>query len=248
MYLVKDGGVGTSSLTFALDSTRVLSQGRFFYRSTLTDSAGYFFFTDLPDDSSYTIRPHMETYSFDPPERSMATGAVTTLFNVAAEENVAPACSAQNLGAVVTAADRKALSLQTFVLNAIDKASIEISSKVKNDTLKQKIEDALGVAQAGTNFAYFEVMNESFALPKIVVQCSTIPPNCVPQSYRATISKYRLHLLTLRRAGLYANRVSSRAMSSRSSSRNEVAKKIRQLHRAALRATKHLPRASVECP
>lgn len=247
VYLVKDRGVGTSSLTFGRDTTRILSQGRFFYRSTLTDSRGYFFFEDLPTDSSYTIRPHMETYTFNPQERSIATGALTTLFNVATQETIAPNCASSNLAAVVTKSDKQALKLQTYVLHAISSANKGIQTKVRDVRERQKIAANLQTAQAGTQFAYFEVMNESFAIPKVTVSCTPVPPHCVEQIYRSTITKYRKHLITLRRAGLYANRVSSRAVTGTPSSRNSVANEIKRLHRVALRATKRLPKQSVEC-
>jgi hypothetical protein len=226
----------------------VLSQGRFFYRSTLTDSRGYFFFADLPADSSYTVRPHMETYTFDPPERSLATGALTTLFNVAAEAAIAPDCSSQNVGAIITTADRKALNLQTYVLQSIASADKGVQKKVQDSAKREKIMNNLDVARAGIGFAYFEVMNESFAIPKVTVNCSAVPPNCVKQSYRSTITKYRKHLITLRRTGLYANRASSRAVSGTQSSRNAIAKEIKRLHRITLRATRRLPKQSIECP
>jgi hypothetical protein len=248
IYLVKDGGAGTSSLTFAMNSSRILSQGRFFYRSTMTDARGYFFFSDLPADASYTIRPHLDTFTFEPSERATATGAVTTLFQIAAEEPVGPSCTSRNFSASVTTSDRKALTLQTYVLKTISAASTQLTKRVRDPEKRSKIENALSVAQAGTDFAYFEVMNESFAIPKVTVQCSSIPPSCVNQSYRSTVSKYRQHLLTLRRAGLYANRVASTSLSGARSSRNKVAREIKRLHRATLRATQRLPRESIECP
>jgi len=190
----------------------------------------------------------METYTFDPPERSLATGALTTLFNVAAEAAIAPDCSSKNLGAVITTSDRKALALQSFVLKTITTANKALQKKVRDSARRDKITGALEVAHAGTDFAYFEVMNESFAIPKITVSCGSVPPNCVKQSYRSTIAKYRKHLVTLRRAGLYANRVSSRDVTGTQSSRNSVAREIKRLHRVALRATHRLPKQSIECP
>lgn len=120
VYLVKNSGAGTSSMSFAFDSSRVLSQGRLFFRSTMTDSKGYFFFSDLPSDSSYTIRPYLDTFTFTPEERSIRTGQLTTLFNVQPEPLPAPACSTQNRSAAIVAADAKALTLQKFILRSIE--------------------------------------------------------------------------------------------------------------------------------
>jgi hypothetical protein len=190
----------------------------------------------------------METYSFDPPERSMSTGSLTSLFYVAAAESFGSSCTVLNRGVAVTKADSKALDLQSFILEAIDTSVKGVQKTVTDDGVRTKIESAMSAAHAGTEFAFLEVMNESFAIPKVEVRCSTIPPTCTGQSYRKTVSNYRSHLLTLRRTGLYANRIASLATTGKPSSRNAVAKKIKQLHRAALRATTRLPRQSVECP
>lgn len=231
-----------------MDSSRVLSQGRLFYRSTTTDARGYFFFPGLPTDASYTVRPQLDTYTFEPPERAITAGALTILFTVGAQAALVPGCTSHNASAVVTAADKKALTLQTFVLDTIGAASKKLTKRVPESEERTKIENALSVAQAGTDFAYLEVMNESYAIPKLTIQCSNLPNSCIRQSYRSTISTYRLHLLTLRRAGLYANRVSSTSISGKPSSRNKTALEIKRLHRAALRSTRRLPRESVECP
>jgi cysteine-rich repeat protein len=248
VYLVKSVGSGASSTRFAFDINRVLSQGRFFYRSTLTDSNGYFFFDDLPAEGSYTIRPHLDTFTFEPAERSIATGQLTTLFNVEPEPLPAPACTTRNQASSVTKADARALTLQRYVLRTIDNATQRLPRQVRDGELQTKIAGALEVAQASTEFAYFEVMNESFALPKMTLLCPTVPPGCTTQSYRATISKYRSHLVTLRRAGLYANRAVSAASPRARSSRNATAREIKRLHRTALRATLRMPKQSVECP
>ena len=248
VYLVKSVGSGASSTSFAFDINRVLSQGRFFYRSTLTDSNGYFFFENLPAEGSYTIRPHLDTFTFEPAERSIATGQLTTLFNVEPEPLPAPACTTRNQASSVTMADARALTLQSYILKTISNATNRIQKQVQDEDLRTKITGALEVAQAGTEFAYFEVMNESFSIPKITLQCPTLPTGCVKQSYRATVSKYRSHLVTLRRAGLYANRAASSASPGARSSRNATAREIKRLHRIALRATLRMPKQSVECP
>jgi cysteine-rich repeat protein len=248
VYLVKNGGAGTSRMSFAFDSSRLLSQGRSFYRSTLTDSKGYFFFSDLPSDSTYTIRPHLDTFTFTPEERSIGTGQLTTLFDVQPRPLPAPACSTQNRSADVVKADRRALVLQRYVLTSIDALLRRVQSSRHDDKQKARIRDVLAVAEAGAQFGYFEVMNESFAIPKVRLSCPSLPPGCVNQSYRNTVAAYRKHLVTLRRTGLYANRIAHSPSSRAPSSRNAIANQIRRLHRAALRATARLPRQSVECP
>jgi hypothetical protein len=248
IYLIMNDGARTARRAVAFDTNRVLSQGRFFYRSTLTDSNGYFFFENLPAEGSYTIRPHLDTFTFEPAERSIATGQLTTLFNVEPEPLPAPACTTRNQASSVTKADARALSLQSYVLKTINNSTQRIQRQVQDEALRNKIQDALEIAQAGTEFAYFEVMNESFAIPKITLQCPTLPSGCVKQSYRTTVSKYRAHLVTLRRAGLYANRAASSASPGARSSRNATAREIKRLHRIALRATLRMPKQSVECP
>ena len=248
VYLVKNGGAGTSRMSFAFDSSRLLSQGRSFYRSTLTNSKGYFFFSDLPTDSSYTIRPYLNTFTFTPEEHSISTGQRTILFNIQPQPLPAPACSAQNRSADIVKTDQKALALQRYVLSSIDALLRRVESSSQDDKQKARIRDVLAMAEAGAQFGYFEVMNESFAIPKVRLSCPALPPGCVNQNYRNTVAAYRKHLVTLRRTGLYANRIAHSPSSRAPSSRNAIANQIRRLHRAALRATARLPRQSVECP
>jgi hypothetical protein len=227
---------------------RVLSQGRLFFRSALTDASGYFRFSGLPEDSSFIIRPHLETYTFEPTERSIATGQVTTLFNVEPSDLNAPTCSRRNTASIITSADAKALALQAYILRTINTSAARIRKEVRDVQSRAKAEKSLAKARANVEFVYYEVMNESFAIPKVTLTCTKVPSQCAKQSYESTVTKYRRHLRTLLQLGLRANRSAGGVLGKPGSSLASIAQKIGRLHRYALQATQRMPTKSVECP
>ncbi|NDC38819.1 MAG: hypothetical protein EBZ48_12340, partial [Proteobacteria bacterium] len=115
VYLIQESGTGAAGVTFGRDGSRILSQGRRLFRSTLTDSRGFFRFEGLAENTSCIVRPQFNTYIFEPAERSIMTGEFAISFTVQPVALNAPTCSRDHQASAVTTSDAKALALQRYV-------------------------------------------------------------------------------------------------------------------------------------
>ncbi len=248
VYLIASRTTDPAGDTFACQTSPGLAPNRIIIRSTLSDANGKYSFRKVPPGSSYTVRPQLHTFSFEPQELSAAAGQATSAFKIKPEPLPAKACSSQSQATAVVEADAKALELQSYVLKVVKLYQERLSAeKPRGKRAEARITRALEVARSGVGFGFCNVMNQSFALPKLTVRCPTTPPACVNASYRKAIAQYRKDLLSLRLGGLYANRNASFEIKGQKSSRNAIAQKIKELHRAALQATKKFKTQGVEC-
>ena len=248
MYLIQEAGTEAAAVTFAGDKSRILSQGRRVFRSALTDSRGFFRFDGLEENTSYVVRPHFNTYTFQPAEQVIKTGQFAISFAVRPVALNAPTCSRDHQAASVTTANAKALALQSYVLRTISSLSTTVQRQVKDSRKRSAAEKALGSAKASGEFAYFEVMNESFEIPKVTLTCSRVPSRCARQSYVASVANYRKHLRTLLQAGVSANRAAATALGKAHKSEDPITRRLTQLHRNAMQDTDDMPTRTVECP
>ncbi len=248
VYLIQESGSQAARITFPRDRSRILSQGRRFFRSTVTDSRGFFRFEGLAENTSYIVRPQFNTYTFEPAERSIRTGQFRTSFTVQAMALTAPTCSRAHQASSVTAADAEALALQRYVLSTISSLSTTVQRQVRDAKKRTAAEKALASAKASGEFAYFEVMNESFEIPKVTLSCSRVPSRCARQSYVASVTNYRKHLRTLLQTGQSANRAAAAALGRAHTSEDNIARRLTQLHRSAMQDTDNMPTRTVECP
>ena len=248
VYLIQESGTGAAGVTFARHKSRILSQGRRFFRSTLTDSRGFFRLEGLAENTSYIVRPQLNTYTFEPAERSKRTGQFRTSFTVQPVALNAPTCSRDHQASSVTGADADALALQRYVLSTISTLSTTVQRQVRDAKKRATAERAFASAKASGEFAYFEVMNESFDIPKVTLTCSRVPSRCARQSYVASVTNYRRHLRTLLQAGVSANRAAATALGKAHKSEDTITRRLTQLHRNAVQDTDDMPTRTVECP
>lgn len=248
MYLIQEAGAEAAAVTFAGDKSRILSQGRRFFRSALTDSRGFFRFDGLAENTSYIVRPHFNTYTFQPAEQVIKTGQFAISFAVQPVALNAPTCSRDHRAASVTTADAKALALQSYVLDTISSLTTTVRKGVKDPKKRSAAERAFALARASGGFAYFEVMNESFEIPKVTLTCSRVPSRCARQSYVASVTNYRKHLRILLQAGVSANRAAATALGRAHTSEGTITRRLTQLHRSAMQDTDAMPTGTVECP
>ncbi len=248
MYLIQGGGAETAGVTFGRDGRRILSQGRRFFRSALTDSRGFFRFEGLAENTSYIVRPNLTTYTFEPTERVIRTGQFRISFAVQPVALNAPTCSRAHQASSVTTADAEALALQKYVLSTISTLSTTVQRQVRDAKKLGAAEKAFASAKASGEFAYFEVMNESFEIPKVTLNCSRVPSRCARQSYVASVTNYRKHLRTLLQAGVSANRAAATALGRAHTSEGNITRRLTQLHRSAMQDTDDMPTGTVECP
>jgi hypothetical protein len=248
VYLIQESDSQAAGMTFARDKSRVLSQGRLFFRSTLTDSRGFFRFDELAENTSYVVRPHFNTYTFQPAEQVIRTGQFAISFTVQPVALNAPTCSRDHQASSVTTADAKALALQRYVLSTISSLSTTVRRQVRDSKKRTSAEKAFASAKASGEFGYFEVMNESFEIPKVTLSCSRVPTRCARQSYVASVTNYRKHLRTLLQAGVSANRAAAAALGRAHWAEGIISRRLTQLHRSAMQETDDMPTRTVECP
>jgi hypothetical protein len=248
VYLIQGSRSQAAGITFERDKSRILSQGRLFFRSVLTDSTGFFSFSGLAKNSSYMVLPRLNTYTFEPAERPIRSGQVTVYFKVQPVSLNAPMCSRKNEASHVTKADDKALDLQSYVLKTISSLTTTVRREVRDKKKRATAERAFAAAKASGEFAYFEVMNESYEIPKVTLTCSNVPSRCARQSYVASVTNYRKHLRTLLQAGVSANRAAAAALGRGHWAEDVISRRLTQLHRSAMQDTVDMPTRTVECP
>ena len=248
VYLIKNQGEGTSSESLPQGrSLESLSQKRFLFQSAKTDSKGFFRFSRLPSDSSYTLVPRLEGFAFFPEQLLSTESRDIQLFLGRSKGSLGESCTSTNKAGSLSAADQRAIALQTFVRSLIKASKDLVVAGLPPGPQRVTLDRELSAAERQVDFIRFAIINESFSLPKNLVSCKTVPPGCAAHSFRRENARYRALLMRLRRIGIFANRRSGEATGAPISERRIAVKQIRRLHRQALQAANKLPRQSVVC-
>lgn len=129
VYLIANRSTYPAGDTFACQTSPGLAPNRVITRSTVSDANGKYSFPKVPPGSSYTVRPQLDTFSFEPQELSAAAGQATSPFKIKPEPLPAKACSSQSQATAVVEADAKALELQSYVLKVVKLYQERLSAK-----------------------------------------------------------------------------------------------------------------------
>jgi hypothetical protein len=193
-------------------------------RSDVADETGHFSFADLPTDALYTVHPSGNTYQFDPASLLAKSGDTALTITAQKSGTYSPHCNMHNESIEIVGVDKKARSLYQFIEALVERSSQRLLVAAVSSSYRAKILNTLSRKRLQLQRAHGTLLNQSIALPKVVIACPSFITACSRRSYATTVSLYRSHLQTMKEVGLEANVIASHALNHSSAYRERCLK------------------------